>query len=150
MRISDWSSDVCSSDLVRATTVLRRPPLRAAAPAGVGGSAAGTTPEGFDPDLPRCSWAGDDPLYCAYHDLEWGQPIRDERALFELLCLEGFQAGLSWITILRKRDAFRDAFAGFDVAAVAAFEEVDILRLLADARIVRHRGKIDRKSTRLN
>jgi DNA-3-methyladenine glycosylase I len=92
--------------------------------------------------LTRCWWAGEDELYCAYHDDEWGRPLRDERALFELLCLEGFQSGLSWLTILRKRNAFREAFAGFDIAAVARFEEPDILRLLGDAGIVRHRGKI--------
>ena len=90
----------------------------------------------------RCWWCGDDPLYVAYHDDDWGRPIRDERELFELLCLEGFQAGLSWITILRKRDAFRSAFAGFDVAAVARFGADDVARLLLDPGIVRHRGKI--------
>ena len=91
----------------------------------------------------RCSWAGSDPDYIAYHDNEWGWPEHDEHKLFELLCLEGFQAGLSWITILRKRPAFRAGFAGFDVAAVAAFDERDVERLLADAGIVRHRGKIE-------
>jgi DNA-3-methyladenine glycosylase I len=90
----------------------------------------------------RCWWCGDDPLYRAYHDDEWGQPLREERALFELLSLEGFQAGLSWITILRKRPAFRAAFAGFEVDAVAAFDDDDVARLLADAGIVRHRGKV--------
>lgn len=90
----------------------------------------------------RCWWSGDDPAYCAYHDEEWGRPLRDERALFELLSLEGFQAGLSWITILRKRPAFRTAFAGFDIATVAGFGDDDVARLLADAGIVRHRGKI--------
>lgn len=90
----------------------------------------------------RCWWSGDDPAYRAYHDHEWGRPLRDEQALFELLCLEGFQAGLSWITILRKRPGFRAAFAGFDAAAVASFGEDDVDRLLADAGIVRHRGKI--------
>ena len=95
-----------------------------------------------DDGVARCWWCGDDPLYVAYHDLEWGRPLRDERALFELLCLEGFQAGLAWITILRKRAAFREAFDGFDVAAVARFAEPDVERLLADPGIVRHRGKI--------
>lgn len=90
----------------------------------------------------RCWWSGDDPAYCAYHDDEWGRPLRDERALFELLCLEGFQAGLAWITILRKRPSFRAAFAGFDIDAVAAFGDADVDRLLTDAGIVRHRGKI--------
>ena len=92
--------------------------------------------------LPRCWWCGDDPLYIAYHDREWGRPLRDERALFDLLCLEGFQAGLSWITILRKRVAFREAFYGFDVATVARYDDADVLRLLANPAIVRHRGKI--------
>lgn len=92
--------------------------------------------------LTRCWWCGDDPVYVAYHDREWGTPLRDERALFELLCLEGFQAGLSWITILRKRVAFREAFEGFDPTVVARYGERDILRLLANPGIVRHRGKI--------
>ena len=90
----------------------------------------------------RCWWCGDDELYVAYHDREWGVPLRDERALFELLCLEGFQAGLSWITILRKREAFREAFEGFGPEVVAGFDEPDVERLLADPGIVRHRGKI--------
>jgi DNA-3-methyladenine glycosylase I len=90
----------------------------------------------------RCWWSGDDPDYTAYHDAEWGRPLRDERALFELLCLEGFQAGLSWITILRKRPAFRTAFAGFDIETVAGFGDGDVDRLLADSGIIRHRGKI--------
>jgi DNA-3-methyladenine glycosylase I len=90
----------------------------------------------------RCWWCGDDPLYVAYHDREWGKPLRDERALFELLCLEGFQAGLSWITILRKRVAFREAFDGFDPKVVARYRERDVDRLLSNAAIVRHRGKI--------
>jgi len=93
--------------------------------------------------MERCSWCGDDPLYIAYHDTEWGVPCRDGRALFEQLALEGFQAGLSWITILRKRDGFRAAFAGFDPARIARFGEDDIGRLLGDAGIVRHRGKIE-------
>ena len=90
----------------------------------------------------RCWWCGDDPLYVAYHDDEWGVPVRDERALFELLTLEGAQAGLSWITILRKRAGYRDAFAGFDPAAVARLDERDVERLLADSRIVRNRAKV--------
>lgn len=90
----------------------------------------------------RCWWCGDDPLYVDYHDREWGTPLRDERALFELLCLEGFQAGLSWITILRKRVSFREAFEGFDPAVVAGYRDKDVERLLANAAIVRHRGKI--------
>lgn len=91
----------------------------------------------------RCWWCGDDPLYVAYHDEEWGQPTRDERELFELLSLEAFQAGLAWITILRKREAFRDAFDGFDIETVAAYGEPEIERLLGNAGIVRHRGKIE-------
>jgi DNA-3-methyladenine glycosylase I len=91
----------------------------------------------------RCSWALSDPLLIAYHDVEWGTPSSDETHLFEMLTLEGFQAGLSWLTILRKREAFRAAFARFDPAAVAAFDERDIARLIADAAIVRNRAKID-------
>jgi DNA-3-methyladenine glycosylase I len=91
----------------------------------------------------RCPWCGDDPLYVAYHDTEWGVPERDPRALWEMLMLEAFQAGLSWITILRKRDAFRHAFAGFDPAVIAGWGEAEVLRCLADPGIVRHRGKIE-------
>ncbi len=90
----------------------------------------------------RC-WQTSDPLYLRYHDEEWGRPVRSEHGLYERLCLEGFQAGLSWLTILRKRDAFRRAFAGFDPERVAAFAEADVQRLLADPAIVRHRGKIE-------
>jgi DNA-3-methyladenine glycosylase I len=90
----------------------------------------------------RCRWCGDDPLYVRYHDDEWGRPTSDEREVFELLALEGFQAGLAWITILRKREAFRAAFEGFDVDTVAAYDERDVERLLGDVGIVRHRGKI--------
>ncbi len=90
----------------------------------------------------RCWWAGDDGLYQAYHDTEWGRPVADDRRLFEKLCLEGFQSGLSWLTILRKRESFRTAFAGFDPAAVASFDEGDVERLMADAGIVRNRAKI--------
>jgi DNA-3-methyladenine glycosylase I len=93
--------------------------------------------------MSRCWWAGTDPLYVRYHDEEWGRPVTDDRRLFEKICLEGFQAGLSWITILRKRDAFRQAFAGFDPDRVAAFTPRDVSRLLADPGIVRHRGKIE-------
>src|SRR6187399_2030744 len=93
--------------------------------------------------LLRCSWAGDDPLYRTYHDEEWGRPVRDDRRLFEKICLEGFQSGLSWLTILRKRDNFRAAFADFDYCAVARFGAADVKRLLNDAGIVRHRGKIE-------
>ena len=89
----------------------------------------------------RC-WESSDPLYNAYHDEEWGRPVVDERGLYERLCLEGFQSGLSWLTILRKREAFRAAFADFDPERVARFGGRDVKRLLADAGIVRHRGKI--------
>jgi DNA-3-methyladenine glycosylase I len=91
----------------------------------------------------RCAWAEGDPLLRAYHDEEWGVPERDSRALWEKLMLDGFQAGLSWLTILRKRDAFREAFEGFDPAIVARFGEVDVERLLANAGIVRSRAKIE-------
>ncbi len=91
----------------------------------------------------RCWWAGTDPLYLDYHDGEWGFPVTDDRRLFEKLSLEGFQAGLSWLTILRKRDNFRRAFAGFDFHRVARFSAADVERLLEDPGIVRHRGKIE-------
>lgn len=91
----------------------------------------------------RCGWCGEDPLYVDYHDQEWGRPTRDEREVFELLALEGFQAGLAWITILRKREAFRAGFDGFDIDTVAAYGDTEIERLLGDAGIVRHRGKIE-------
>ena len=90
----------------------------------------------------RCFGDGD-PLYERYHDDEWGKPVTGERELFERLVLESFQSGLAWITILRKRDAFRVAFAGFDIETVASFDERDVERLLGDAGIVRHRGKIE-------
>jgi DNA-3-methyladenine glycosylase I len=93
-------------------------------------------------EVVRC-WESSDPAYNDYHDNEWGRPVRDERGLLERLCLEGFQSGLSWLTILRKRERFRAAFAGFDADAVARFGERDVERLLADAGIVRHRGKIE-------
>jgi DNA-3-methyladenine glycosylase I len=91
----------------------------------------------------RCPWCGDDPIYVAYHDREWGVPQRDPRALWECLMLESFQAGLAWITILRKRDHFRRVFHGFDPAAVAAWDERRVAAALADPGIVRHRGKIE-------
>ena len=92
----------------------------------------------------RCAWVPEsDPLYVAYHDEEWGVPERDDRVLFELLSLEGAQAGLSWSTILRKREGYRQAFAGWDVEEIARFGERDVERLLGDAGIVRHRGKIE-------
>ena len=91
----------------------------------------------------RCPWAGTTAEYQAYHDDEWGRPVVDDVRLYEKLCLEGFQSGLSWLTILRKRGAFRSAFAGFEPAKVAAFDDGDVERLLGDAGIVRHRGKIE-------
>jgi len=91
----------------------------------------------------RCAWACAAPDYLAYHDCEWGRPVANDRLLFEKLCLEGFQSGLSWLTILRKREAFRRAFVGFDFARVARFGPGDVRRLLADPGIVRHRGKIE-------
>jgi DNA-3-methyladenine glycosylase I len=91
----------------------------------------------------RCFWGDSTPDYRAYHDTEWGMPVSDDRVLFEKLCLEGFQSGLSWLTILRKREAFRRAFEGFDHERVARFGERDVERLLGDASIVRHRGKIE-------
>jgi DNA-3-methyladenine glycosylase I len=91
----------------------------------------------------RCWWADSAPEYRAYHDTEWGFPVSEDRRLFEKLSLEGFQAGLSWLTILRKREAFRRAFAGFDFDRVALFDDGDVSRLLDDAGIVRHRGKIE-------
>jgi DNA-3-methyladenine glycosylase I len=93
-------------------------------------------------EIVRCGWAGSDPLYQHYHDREWGRPVTDDNRLFEKLCLEGFQSGLSWITILRKRENFRAAFHGFEIDRVAAMDEADIERLLLDAGIIRHRGKI--------
>lgn len=91
----------------------------------------------------RCAWCAATPAYLHYHDTEWGFPVTDDRRLFEKLCLEGFQSGLSWLTILNKRDAFRRAFAGFDADRVARFTPADVERLLHDAGIVRHRGKIE-------
>jgi DNA-3-methyladenine glycosylase I len=95
-----------------------------------------------DVDKPRCFWAGSDPLYIGYHDREWGRPVTDDNRLFEKLCLEGFQSGLSWLTVLRKRDRFREVFLGFDIDRVAKMGEEDVERLLLDAGIIRHRGKI--------
>jgi DNA-3-methyladenine glycosylase I len=96
-----------------------------------------------DDGVARCAWATSAPEYVAYHDTEWGFPVGDDIRLFEKLSLEGFQSGLSWLTILRKREAFRAAFAGFDFAQVARFGDRDVARLLGDAGIVRHRGKIE-------
>ena len=91
----------------------------------------------------RCAWSGSDPLYMTYHDTEWGVPVHDDRLLYEFLVLEGMQAGLSWMTILKKRENFRHAFVGFDPLKVAAFDEADKARLMADAGIVRNRLKIE-------
>lgn len=91
---------------------------------------------------PRCGWVGTDPEYTRYHDEEWGTPLHGDRALFEKISLEGFQAGLSWITILRRRPGFREAFDGFDIDTVAAYDEADVERLLADERIIRNRAKV--------
>jgi DNA-3-methyladenine glycosylase I len=102
-------------------------------------SAVAPAPDG----QPRCGWALATPEYLAYHDHEWGFPVADDRRLFEKLCLEGFQAGLSWRTILAKRENFRAAFAGFDWPRVARFGETDVERLLGDTGIIRHRGKIE-------
>jgi DNA-3-methyladenine glycosylase I len=93
--------------------------------------------------IKRCDWCGDEPIYVDYHDTEWGMPEYDGRALWEKLVLDGFQAGLSWITILKKRDAFREAFQGFNPEIVARFTEEDVERLLQNAGIIRHRGKIN-------
>ncbi len=95
------------------------------------------------PEMRRCWWCGTDPLYVRYHDEEWGRPVTDDHRLFEKVCLEGFQAGLSWLTILRKRENFRRAFAGFEFDRVARFTARDVNRLLEDEGIVRHRGKIE-------
>src|ERR1700745_3619209 len=105
-----------------------------------------TVPAGLfrhDDAVLRCQWCRASPEYRRYHDEEWGTPVTDDRRLFEKICLEGFQAGLSWLTILRKRASFREAFAGFDIDRVARFGARDVARLLKDERIVRHRGKIE-------
>lgn len=109
--------------------------------AGKPNTTSGKTPP---PQLTRCPWPGiADPEYARYHDEEWGVPHDDEQRLFEKLVLEGFQAGLSWLTILKKRDAFREAFCGFDVDRIAAFDERDIARLMANTAIVRNRAKLE-------
>jgi DNA-3-methyladenine glycosylase I len=110
--------------------------------AGPGGSARPTGPVAGPDGRLRCPWGLSAPDYVAYHDEEWGRPVRGDQAIFERLCLEAFQSGLSWLTILRKRENFRRAFAGFDIAAVAAFTDADTARLLADPGIVRNRAKI--------
>ena len=95
----------------------------------------------------RCGWCGDDPLYCAYHDEEWGAPLRDERRLFEMLCLEGAQAGLSWLTILKKRAHYRKVFDNFDADKIARYDDAKIAALLADPGIVRNRLKVRARSS---
>ena len=110
--------------------------------AGPGGSARPTGPVAGPDGRLRCPWGLSAPDYVAYHDEEWGRPVRGDQAIFERLCLEAFQSGLSWLTILRKRENFRRAFAGFDIPAVAAFTDADTARLLADPGIVRNRAKI--------
>ncbi len=115
-------------------------PIEPQQPAAVDTSTGLFTDEG---GCPRCGWCRATPLYRHYHDHEWGFPVADDRRLFEKLCLEGFQAGLSWITILNKREAFRAGFAQFDAEQMADFGPADVERLLADAGIVRHRGKIE-------
>lgn len=119
------------------TAELPIPPAPAPAPAATADVVVG------DDGRARCGWGARDPLYVAYHDDEWGRPLRDETALFGLLCLEAFQSGLSWITILRKRPAFLAAFDGFVPEVVAGYGERDVARLMADASIVRNRAKID-------
>src|SRR5690606_38826271 len=96
-----------------------------------------------DDGIPRCGWVGSDPEYARYHDEEWGTPLHGDRPLYEKICLEGFQAGLSWITILRRRDGFRAAFDGFDPAVVAAYGPEHVERLMGDTRIIRNRAKIE-------
>lgn len=96
-----------------------------------------------DDGLARCGWCVNDEIYRAYHDTEWGVPVHDATKLFEKVCLEGFQSGLSWITILRRRDAFRAAFQGFDPVVIAEFSSADVERLVTDSSIIRHRGKIE-------
>jgi DNA-3-methyladenine glycosylase I len=117
------------------------PPETGGSGAGTGGSGKGVV-VGPDGRL-RCPWGLSAPEYVAYHDTEWGRPVRGDQAIFERLCLEAFQSGLSWLTILRKRENFRAAFAGFDIETVAAFGADDVARLLADAGIVRNRAKIN-------
>lgn len=107
---------------------------------------ASNTDLGINTDLdgrPRCWWCGNDPLYVRYHDTEWGLPVRNDQRIYEKICLEGFQAGLSWITILRKREAFRQRFANFEFTKVAHFNPDQVAKLVTDAAIIRHRKKIE-------
>ena len=133
MSATDAAADNTPATTAHATSQMSAnggPPARVAVTVGEDG-------------LARCSWSAADAEYRRYHDEEWGTPQHDSRALYEKLCLEGFQAGLSWITILRRRPAFRDVFHGFEPERVAAMTETDVLRLLRDERIIRHRGKIE-------
>ncbi|MEZ5774691.1 MAG: DNA-3-methyladenine glycosylase I [Hyphomicrobiaceae bacterium] len=120
-----------------------KPPRRKPATSAVAETGAAGGPKAAPAGATRCSWAGEDPLYVRYHDEEWGVPVTDDRALFEKLVLEGFQAGLSWITILRKRAHFREVFDGFDPAAIARYDAGKVERLMADGGIVRNRLKIE-------
>ncbi|WP_348787149.1 DNA-3-methyladenine glycosylase I [Leifsonia sp. NPDC080035] len=118
----------------------------AASPASASPTAESRTRDALvvgEDGLARCSWSASDAEYRRYHDEEWGRPQHDPRALYEKMCLEGFQAGLSWITILRRRPAFREVFHGFDPESVARMTERDVERLLQDERVIRHRGKIE-------
>ncbi len=120
-------------------------PVAASGSAPSDSSAASAGTEGLrigSDGLARCWWPGDDPLYLAYHDDEWGVPVDDERHMFEMLVLESFQAGLSWLTILRRREGFRAAFDGFDPESIAQYSDADVARLLGDGRIIRNRAKI--------
>jgi DNA-3-methyladenine glycosylase I len=129
-------------EITRDNKKLRRTATRVRGTFAVSGAIIGDT-TGVTPDERIRCWPTTDPGYIAYHDEEWGRPVRDERGLYERLCLEGFQSGLAWITVLRKREAFRLAFAGFDFERVARFGDKDVARLLGDAAIIRHRGKIE-------
>lgn len=116
--------------------------MEGAVPAGTAAEDLGEGLRRGADGLVRCWWPGTDPLYLAYHDEEWGRPVTDERTMFEILVLEAFQAGLSWLTILRRREGFRAAFDGFDPERIAAYGDADVARLLADAGIIRNRVKI--------
>ena len=119
------------------------PSPAASPPGGSPGSAASRSKADVAKPKARCFWCGEDPLYVAYHDKEWGVPVRDDRRLFEQLILEGAQAGLSWITVLKKRDHYRQALAGFDVRKLARFDAKKVDALMQNAGLVRHRGKLE-------
>jgi DNA-3-methyladenine glycosylase I len=131
--VSEVASERQSSSLLRRKVTVGE---------GIDWPGVGSLVRGED-GRPRCPWGVAAPDYVAYHDREWGRPVTDDRGLYERMVLEGFQSGLSWLTILRKRENFRAAFAGFDIDTVARFDDGDVARLLADAGIVRHRGKIE-------